>query len=286
MSKKLVLILGFMFMVGVGTAQAVPVTINVDELYDWGRLYSYNGTTGYNTTNLNPQPEGGPDTPIGTFVPQNTPGQAAAHTSEDTWGVGTVASIKTFPANDVLFERDASQELTLMFYGFDDDFLSAPTISGVTNILSVGGRIQVYLDSTPDFDGSLGTAGRTGTSSYTGATEGTLVLDLIPVAINGFGHTLSSNFDFQTSTGSGALYLATSGAGTWDSIYDTNTQLFGSDFSFTFTVRDNTNPNIGDWVVRGDAGGEGNANVIPEPASMFLFGSGLFGMLGALKRKR
>jgi hypothetical protein len=286
MIRKLALILGFTLMVGISTAHAVPVTINVDELYDWGRLYSYNGTTGYNTINSNPQPEGGPDTPIGSFVPQDTVGQSAVYPSEDTWGVGSVASIKTFPDNTTVFQRDSSQELTLMFYGFDDDFLSSPTITGVTNILSVGGHIQVYLDDSPDFNGSLGTAGRTGINSYTGATEGTLVLDLVPVTIDQFGHTLSSNFDFQTQTGSGALYLATTGAGAWDSQYDTNTQLFGSDFSFSFTVRNNVNPSIGDWIVRGDAGGESNINAIPEPASMFLLGSGLFGMLGATRRKK
>ena len=276
----LVILLGF----GVSNAYAVPVSINVDEIYDWGRLYSHSGTT-YTTTNNNPAYYGpGTDTAIGTTVTENTTGNARP--SEDTWGVGSVASITSIPPGTTYFQRDASQELTLMFQNFHDDFLSAPTILGATQILSVGGHLQVYLDNTPDFMGSLGIAGRTGQTTYTGATDGILALDLVPVAFDGFGHTLESNFNFLTSSGSGALYLATTGAGAWDSMYDTNTQGFGSDFSFSFTVRDNSNPSVGDWIVRGDAGGESDINAIPEPASMLLFGTGLFGMLGTRLRRK
>lgn len=280
--KKLFLTMAVILGIGVPSAHAVPVSINVDELYDWGRLYSHSGTN-YTTTNSNPAYYGGgSDTAIGTVRPENTVGQADG--KEDTWGIGSVASITSIPPGTNYFQRSASQELTLMFQGFDDDFLSAPSILGATQLLSVGGHLQVYLDNTPDFNGSLGTAGRTGQASYTGATDGILVLDLAPVAFDGFGHTLESNFNFLTSSGSGALFLAVTGNGLWDSLYDTNTQLFGSDFSFSFTVRDNVNPAIGDWIVRGDAGGE--SNVVPEPASMILFGSSFLGMVGARLRKR
>lgn len=282
MKKLLLLVATLLLVLGLSNAYAIPVTLNIDELYDWGRLYSYSGGIGgtYTPTNVNPGPFG--TNPAGgyTIIADTT---ANADGAEDTWGIGTVASIKTIPSNDPVFLRDASQELTFMFQGFDDDFLSTPNLFGDTTIASVGGHISVYLDSTPDFDGTVGTGGRTGVSAYSGVTDGLLVLDLAPVPFTLGGHTLSSNFDFLTSSGSGAMFLATTGLGVWDSVYDTNTQLYGSDFSMTFTVRDNTNPTVGDWVVRGDAGGEGN--VIPEPTTMLLFGVGMLG-LGAIRKKR
>src|SRR5512143_516265 len=144
MMKKLLLAAVLLLVGATVNAYAVPITINVDELYDWGRLYSYSGdmvSGTYTTTNSNPGVVG--DTAIGTTITANTIGNADG--KEDTWGIGSIASIKTIPANDPVFLRSGSQELTFMFYGFDDDALSTPNFVGDTTILSKLGHIAVYL---------------------------------------------------------------------------------------------------------------------------------------------
>lgn len=272
--KKMMLIAVLLLMLGVANAYATPITFNADELYDWGRLYSYDGSV-YSTTNTNPAYfQSGTDTPIGTTIPQNGSGDADG--KEDTWGIGSIASITSNPVGTTYFQRSAAGELTFIFYGFDDDMLTNPNGLGETGIGSIGGHVAVYFDDTPDFDhGASGTAGRTGLNAYNNVTDGVLVLDLATVA-NPLGYTMQSNFDFVNNHGAGSMFLATTGLGLWDAYYDTNTQDYGSDFSLSFTARNNgTSPTIANWVVRGDARGEGD--VIPEPASMVLLGIGLFG---------
>ncbi len=291
--KKLILAVIFMVSIGISNAHAVPITFNIDELYDWGRTYSYNNGM-YTTTNSNTSYQGSnTDTPIGTSFPENT-SIGSLDDEEDTWGVANIASITEIGnTSNIFFKESDTQELTLMFYGFDDDVLGAPYsvpdgLGGYnyyTQILSTGGHVSVYLDSPKDFNDEpnhnvqLGGAGRTGINSYTGATNGTLVLDLRPVAFDMGGHTLSTQFDFTNMTGSGSMYLEVTGAGAWDKLFDTNTQLFGADFSFTFTTRENSEPTIGDWIVRGDGGGE--SNVVPEPTNLVLLAMSMLFSMGA-----
>jgi hypothetical protein len=288
--KKIALIVALVLVFGVANANAFPVTFNIDELYDWGRLYNFVRLGSNHPTVIppnswhpvNPNPF---DSSPGSIIPADTTGNA--DTQEDSWGIGTTASI-TDAANtsNVVWSRTPSQELTLFFWGFDDDYIDFPnTTTGIASLGATGGHIQVYLDNvTPDFSGSLGTAGRTAVSTYTGVTDGTLVLDLVPVAQNAAGHTLISSTNITNGDGGGNMYLDVIG-GAWADYYDTNTQDYGSDLSLGFTVENNlgsTSP-VANWVVKGDARGE--ADLVPEPASMLLLGIGLAGF-GITRRKK
>ena len=267
--KKLLLTAALVFGLGISSAQAaIYHEFDIQRLYDFGTLYSFDGTT-YTPTN----------NPGSLPILADTAGEADG--DEDTWGIAVIDEISTILGPIHYDSSIDPYELTIFFYGFEDDKITSP--DGALNVIigSVGGHILVYKDLTPDFDETLGTAGRTGTTTYTGATEGTLVLDLVPLAQNLDGHTLVSIFNFSTFTGSGSMFLETTGAGLWDSWYDTNEEPLGSDFEFTYTVRNNVKPVVADWIVRGDGRAEG---AIPEPATMLLFGSGLAGAF--LRRKR
>ncbi len=287
--KKVLLIAMLLLVVGISNAYAVPVTFNVDQLYDWGRLYSYAGGV-FTPANSN-QPLG-LDPAVGYTIPQNTPLNNDG--VEDSWGIGSIASITSNPVAVTYFQR-GTQELTLMFYGFDDDFLQTPglLLPTLPSIIgTTGGRVLVYLDDTnpgsgdgtSPFSQANGVADRGALNSYTGTTDGTLVLDLVPRGfLTPFGFTMTESFQPGSLAGDvtigGSMYLDIAG-GTWASLYNTDAQVGGTDFSFTFTGRLDQNSNA-TWVFTGDGGGDGD--IVPEPASMILMGIGL---LGAVRLRR
>lgn len=283
--KKLLLAMVVLMLVGTVNAFAIPVEFLISDLFDWGRLYNYNPVTNTWTPSIvNPY-----DSSLGHTMVAGTPGYANG-TMEDSFGVGQVDQIQTLPSpGTLLFDKDipGSGELTVFFWGFEDDLISPP-FGSTALIGSKGGRAEIWFDPTPDYNPALGTGGRNiaGDPSYyqTVTDDGILVLDLIPVVQNDLNHTFTSSFDFNALTGGGTIYFGVSGLGAWDSVYNTNTELFGSDFLFSYTVRSNSGGGMqGNWIVRGAGRAEGD--VIPEPTSMALLGLGLFGIARLRRRK-
>ena len=282
--KKVLLILAVMLLLGTANAHASPVEMDLVDLYDWGRLYDFNiSTNAWDPITQNPY-----DLTLGTSIPAgSTIGYADG--LEDSWGIAQVDQILLGSGGPSIFDKDlpGSPEITIFFWGFDDDYMGFPDALNKVSIGSVGGRVEVWQDVSPDYNPALGIAGRSlpadGSHYDTVTDDGTLLLDLVPVAQNAFGHTLVSDFNFNTFTGGGDMFLNIAG-GTWASAYDTNTQLFGSDLLFSYEVRDNVGPIVANWTVKG--GGSVYGDVIPEPASMTMFGIGLMGLVGALKKKK
>ncbi|GAX62292.1 ABC-type dipeptide transport system, periplasmic component [Candidatus Scalindua japonica] len=292
--KKGLLIAAMALGLGVGSmcvelnraeAAVSAVQLDVVDLMDWGRSYDYDlGTNTYTPAagSDNPWNPGGVNNP-GVSMVADTFGNHDG--TEDTWGIAQIDQITNTAGTISLFDKDLSNfELTMFFWGFDDDIITAPNVLGNSNIGAVGGRVQVWKDFAQDFDPTIGTAGRTGGSTFTTATEGELVLDLIPHAFAN-GTTLNANFNFISNTGSGVVYLDTSGAGSWDAFYDTDSQLMGSDFLFQWTVENNAQGDtVADWTVRGD--GRQEAALVPEATTVALLGIGLVGMAGVAVRKK
>lgn len=155
---------------------------------------------------------------------------------EDGWGILECSEI--YNVNDPgtpLWQKSASEEITGMFYGLEDIYVKKVPIYPYTTIYGRDVKMDLYYDSTPDFDPSPGTGGRTGATTYPGTTNGQHLVsllgtpgifygDAVPGGIPGvraMDASWRASFDFDTSTGLGDLYadvVDVNGDGVMDSL--------------------------------------------------------------------
>lgn len=279
---------------GVNSAYAFDVAFDFDGLWDWGTSYQYNAVTdtweaGTGANQSNPF-DGSISQDLANGVPVSGDG------TEDSYGIARVNTIQNLDNSTTIFDRaTAPYELTVFFYGFDDNYING-NLASTVDLRSEDGRALVYRDTAKNFnpanppEAGASATGRTAVDKMYKVTDGVLALDLSPHAftdaINTF--TLENDFNFSTYRGSGSVYFDVVG-GDWAGMFDSNTLLDGTDINFTFTsfpvkIGQPGILSTKDWLVQGS--GFGQANVVPEPTSMLLFGVGMLGLATLRKRKK
>jgi hypothetical protein len=216
---------------------------------------------------------------------------------EDNWGVYKVTSIEDLEANTLWYPGKSGEYLTGMFYNMD--IIGIVPLGPLTTRVNMGntaitGTMDLYLD---DFDlpgytaatPALGPGLRSGLATYPGFTDSNvfggpaLSMTFVPGIFPGVTMTNIIDAAGPIGTGVGDGYAAiVPGSGPLAFLFDSNTFLGGTadvglkiDYDF---------PGDFGWTINSDDPISGN--IVPEPASMLLFGMGLFGIAGLRLRRR
>lgn len=218
---------------------------------------------------------------------------------EDSWGIAKVSQITDLANNVVWSSAGKKAEITVMFYG-EKDFYITQLANGFQEINGVGLHTDLYLQNYGSgftaFDPTLGSAGRTGVSSYTNVTDGTLILST--VSTSGFIHNAGtlggltteflSNYN-ATSGGTGQTYLSVTG-GSMASAFNTNGFISPfngntADIQAQFTTQAFDPVNGNNWLVSSQDPVFGNFAPVPEPSTYGLAAAGALAGIIALRRR-
>ena len=298
MCHRLVVLLAVLAVLGGVSSGAIidpaytgPVVIKMQN-YDVATVYPVASTStavGFAAVNNIPgqtAPAGAMTIPAGTYIGQ----------TEDVWFIFKVTSIETPSTKQLWTSGKDNQELVGMAYGGVDVAVGA---SGMA-VLVDGLHVDLYTQLAGTFDAYLGTGGRTGYSTYTNVTGGTLFIsaDAVPgigikdlkVFDSGtFGGVLPT-FSQRAMLGRSDLYLNVDNAvGTAGSMFLptlktdfyggwANTDLYAIS---SFIANDGTTvPQISDWGFISNDPVRGN---VPEPATLGLLA---LGAVFILRRRR
>ena len=243
---------------------------------DMGTIYDFTNGTTYSDT-------GDPMDDLDINNPDNIASQALGAATingieEDTWGIANVTTLDVGDDGSGEWFPGVSngKYLTIMFWGGYD--IETSVDGDIQRTFSVNVHMDIYeSDAAPDL--TLGSSGRTGDTTYTGITDGNLVLSLESTggffADNLFGEFLS-NFNLTATNGDvagdGQAYFSVTG-GAWAANFDTDTYVNGAAGTADVYVRFTTDINdpvsaSDDWLVTSDDPARAYVVPLPGAASM------------------